>query len=68
MRRIIILLCITALVVSCGSKPKKSPDFLFGSKLYSKYVDYYLKGEARLARWLSLLRRISFLRWMPCAI
>lgn len=48
MKKITIILCMLILTVSC-SKPQKSPDFLFGSKLYNKYVDYYLKGEARLA-------------------
>jgi len=49
MRKLLILICIAAVTASCGSKPAKSPDFLYGSKLYSNFVNYYLKGEPRLA-------------------
>jgi len=48
MKKIIILVCITAALFSC-SKPKQSKDFLYGSKLYNNFVNYYLKGEPRLA-------------------
>lgn len=48
MKKITIILCAAFLLVSC-SKPQQSPDFLYGSKLYEKFVNYYLKGEARLA-------------------
>lgn len=51
MRNFLLVTLITSLMVMVSgcSKPPKSPDFLFGSKLYNKFVDYYLKGEPRLA-------------------
>jgi len=48
MKKILIIICIASALTAC-SKPKKSSDFLFGSKLYNKYVEYYLKGQPRLA-------------------
>ncbi|PLX69572.1 MAG: hypothetical protein C0603_01200 [Denitrovibrio sp.] len=62
MRKILILICVIALVMSCGSKPQKSPNFLFGSKLYSNFVNYYLKGEPRLAEMAFASAENQFLR------
>ncbi len=49
MRKLIILTAAALLVFSCGSKQKSAPDFLYGSKLYSQFQMYYLKGDAKLA-------------------
>jgi len=49
MIRYILLIAISLVIAGCGSKPKQSQDFVFGSQLYGKFTNYYLKGEARLA-------------------
>lgn len=51
MRNFLLVTFLTSLMLltNACSKPAKSPDFLFGSKLYNKFTDYYLKGEPRLA-------------------
>lgn len=48
MKKLTVFLAAALFISACGAKVK-SPDFLFGSKLYSQFTDYYLKGEARLA-------------------
>lgn len=49
MRKLILLLTLAVAVSACGSKPKSSPDFLHGSRLYQQFQEYYLKGDPKLA-------------------
>lgn len=49
MRKLIVLMVILFALFSCSSKEAQSPDFLYGSKLYSNFVNYYLKGKPVLA-------------------
>jgi hypothetical protein len=48
MMKYILMTVICLMLASCGGE-KKSADFLYGSRLYEKFVGYYLRGEARLA-------------------
>lgn len=61
MRKILIFICMAVLLASC-SKPQKSDDFLYGSRLYNNFADYYLKGKARLAEHNFALAENQFLR------
>lgn len=58
-----ITLIISLMVVfSCCSKPAKSPDFLYGSKLYNNFTNYYLKGEPELAEMAFAKAEYQFLK------
>jgi len=62
MRKLFIYICVAFVVISCSGKPKQSPDFLYGSKEYGKFVDYYLKGKPRLAEASFARGEAQFLR------
>lgn len=49
MRKLLILFTIVITISGCGAKEAQSPDFLYGSKLYNNFVQFYLKGKTRLA-------------------
>ena len=49
MKKLAILITAALLAVSCASKEKSSEDFLYGSRLYNQFMEYYLKGDAKLA-------------------
>lgn len=49
MKKLIILIASAAVIASCASKPQSSEEFLYGSKLYNEFQEYYLKGEPELA-------------------
>ena len=64
MRNFLLVTSLTLLMImiTACSKPVKSPDFLFGSKLYNKFTDYYLKGEPRLAEMAFASSESQFLK------
>jgi len=48
--RYLLLTALTLFLISCGGGgAKQSPDFLYGSKLYDNYTNFYLKGNILLA-------------------
>jgi hypothetical protein len=49
MKKIIVVASLLILMTACGSKPKQSQDFVYGSQLYKRFTNYYLKGEPVLA-------------------
>ncbi|MGD9808455.1 MAG: hypothetical protein AB7E76_12225 [Deferribacterales bacterium] len=50
MRKTAVVFIISLMIFSCSSKEAQSPDFLYGSKVYANFVDYYLKGKPILAQ------------------
>jgi len=62
MRKLITLTIILFALFGCGSKEVQSPDFLYGSKLYNNFVNYYLKGKAKLADQAFLEAENQFLK------
>lgn len=49
MKKIIIAMATVAILASCVSKSQSSEEFLYGSKLYNEFQEYYLKAEPALA-------------------
>ena len=62
MRKITVVFIMSLVLLSCSSKEAQSPDFLYGSKLYANFVNYYLKGKPILAQTAFNKAEYQFLR------